>query len=150
MDWKNITFKLEELDYPHAITKSKTKSVVVRGNQFCGLIVILNEIGVNRAVGVGKSYEFDLDTSGRLKVYRGDASKLLSHSGGISYDKISELSADGRVFRLWRSKVAEQLVISSSGRNLLLIDRDGLHLFSHVPPDFGLPVDTSGRLRVLR
>lgn len=138
MDWKDINFELK--DHGNGLT--------LKGGVFCGCVLFIKPQGISRAVGIGNKFEFDLDIGGKLKVFRGATASSKLH---FSYEEVSKATLNGVTFRLWRSKHGEQLVITSGGYNLLLIDKSGLYRFSGINGKaVGLPVDDAGRLRVLR
>lgn len=136
MHWKDVKFELE----------NHGNKLILKGAVFCGCILFIYPHGISRAASVSKALGFDLDIGGKIKVFKGSSAedRLLGH-----YDMISNATMDDRVFMLWINSDAEQLVVNTLGRNLLLIDKTGLYRFGGAG-GIGLPVDEQGRLRILR
>lgn len=138
--WSEIQFKLVP-----ALSFGNW-GVKLMSDQINGNILAFSERGVYLISGIGGSHGFDLNGIGRLKPYRGNAADLMAHW----FDCVSEVEAMGRTFFLWKNDESEQLIINSSGHNMLLINKSGLHRFPGVPDEFGLPIDKWGNMLVLK
>lgn len=137
MHWKNIDFKLED----------GFNRIVLRGNVPAGNILTIGETGVRACAAVGPSFGF-YTANGRVKFFRGTVNTSLLSS---SHDKIDESVLNGITFALWINKDTEQMVINSCGYNLLLVNKSGVYRFNGINGELvGLPVDSEGRLLVLR
>lgn len=150
MHWSGIKFNLEKLNYPHPASGDLVKSVVIRSNQFCGLILIFNELGVFRAASVGKSHEFDLDASGRVKFFKGNApSGIFKEGYNDDPESCVTLESIGVGFELWFNPSAEQLCVSTDYDSLLVINKSGVYRMGNMF-SCGLPCDDQGRVKVIR
>lgn len=132
------------------MTGDPLESVALRSSQFCGPILVFNESGVYRACAVEKSHEFDLDSVGRVKFFKGVApSAILKDGYNDDPESCVALKSIGVGFELWFNPSAEQLCVSADYDSILVIDKSGVYRFGNVF-SCGLPCDELGRVRVVR
>lgn len=141
MKWSEIKFFL--------LPDTHGTRVVLRGNQMCGMILIFDATGVHRAVSVGKSFEFDLDSIGQLKFFKGNAHVSDIALPGYPDQAISKVKFGSVHLYLWVNPVAEQMVISANFSYILLIDKAGVRRFKNAS-GCGIPCDELGRVLVRR
>jgi len=122
-------------------------------NEFSdGNIVNISGAGVYRYCSVDPKVGFDLDSAGRIKFFRGSIgpSSLSSYlSSGLCL--VSEYKFSNRAIGLYFSYSDQQIAIVSSYPVILILDRRGAFRVSGRSSEkIGIPVDSQGRVRVLK
>ena len=149
--WKDIKFYLDKINYSFSKDNygAKIESVIVRSDQTCGLILILNELGVHRALSVGESYGFDLDEMGRVKFFKGTASPDMITTG-YGDSPVSQNTLGDIDISLWVDPNAEQIVVNvRTVYSILVIDKSGVYRLPWAM-ESGLPCDDLGRIKVVK